>query len=302
MSFLRYAILVTGLFLSTHAFSADPIVRLTTQRADHCDVPCNRTAVILIHGITGSKATWGDPDSDLYWPKMLSKEPGLSTNLDVYQIDYDSNNFSGPAENLIETALETQVDMLVQQKQYSKIAFVAHSLGGIFVRTYLMHVKLKYGHTALSRFRAVITLGTPNEGSSLATLASWATRNEQIRVLRPIDVNDFAQLVNKSLREIQEKHEGCLSLRSFAAFEKKPVLGLGIIVSEQSATSGAFSKIGFDRNHIELPKPVSINPVDPVYDWATTLIKHCVADMEDACPVREMLSCPAGDFRAMAPN
>lgn len=299
MSFLKYAVLVIGLLAPTHVFCENPIVRLTTQWAARCDIPCNRTAVIFIHGITGSKATWGDPDGELYWPRMLSKEPGLSSEIDVYQIDYDSNNFSGPAAVTIETELEKQLDKLVEDKQYSKVAFVAHSLGGIFVRTYLMHVKLRYGHTALSRFRAVITLGTPNEGSSLATLASWATSNEQIRVLRPIDVNDFAQLVNKSLREIQEKHEGCVSLRSFAAFEKRPVFGLGIIVSEQSATLDAFSKIGFDRNHIELPKPVS--PVDPVYDWATTLIRHCVTNMEDVCPAKQTLSCPAGDFRS-APN
>jgi pimeloyl-ACP methyl ester carboxylesterase len=253
-------------------------------------------AVIFIHGITGSKETWGNPAGNLYWPTMLVSQTALSNEIDIYQIDYDSRLFDGPAAVAIETDIEKSLDKLILEKQYSKIVFVAHSLGGILARTYLLHVKHTFGHAALSRFRLVITLGTPNEGSSLANLGRLATDNEQIRVLRPIDVNDFQQLVNKSMREIQEKHEGCPSLRTFAAFEKKPVLLLGIIVEEASATKDAFAKIGFERNHMELPKPVS--PDDPVYAWATRLVADCVRNDNSACPLpSQNSSCPGGDFR-----
>jgi pimeloyl-ACP methyl ester carboxylesterase len=304
MFFLRWALAILGLVLPSASSFAEPIARLTTQRALDCEAPCKRAAVIFIHGITGSPKTWGDPSTPLYWPKMLSAEPSLSDDLDIYQIDYDGTKFLGPAAVAIESALELEVDKLLLERKYSKVIFIAHSLGGIFVRTYLLHVKLNYGHAALSRFRLVITLGTPNLGSSLANLARLASLNEQIRVLRPIDVNDFAQLVNKSLREIQTKHEGCLSLRSFAAFEKKPVLGLGIVVSEESATKDAFGKQGFNRNHIQLPKPQSTNPVDPVYGWATGLVEDCVKNANDVCPIDpiKIQPCPDGDFRPIIPN
>ena len=199
----RYLFLLP--LLGTFATSAmtEPIARLTMHSASECPAPCPRAAVIFIHGITGSKETWGSPAGDLYWPTMLAKEAALSNDIDIYQIDYDSKPFDGPPAVAIETEIEKFLDKLILEKKYSKVIFIAHSLGGIFARTYLLHVKHTYGHAALSRFRMVITLGTPNEGSSLANLGRLATDNEQIRVLRPIDVNDFQQLVNKSIREIQ---------------------------------------------------------------------------------------------------
>jgi triacylglycerol esterase/lipase EstA (alpha/beta hydrolase family) len=298
------AILLSFIFLCS-VLEAAPIVRLTTHRAVECEAPCNRAAVVFIHGITGSQETWGDPNGTLYWPKMLAAESSLSNDLDIYQLDYDSNMFEGPAAIPIEEGIEAHLDRLLLEKQYSKVIFIAHSLGGIFARTYLLHVKLTYGHAALSRFRLVITLGTPNEGADLANFARLISMNEQLRILRPVDVNDFQQLVNKSLGEIQAKHEACASMRSFAAFEKLPVTGAGIIVSERSATKDAFFKIGFDRNHIELSKPASFSPIDPVYDWATRLIQACVRDSVDVCPTfrrEESPNCPAGDFRPRNPN
>jgi pimeloyl-ACP methyl ester carboxylesterase len=294
---VRLAAAIASLcFLSCELVAAQPIARLTTHRALECEIPCKRIAVILIHGITGSKMTWGDPETALYWPKMLATDATLSSEIDIYQIDYDSRRFSGPPAIAIEEALEKQLDQLVLKKQYSKVVFIAHSLGGIFARTYLLHVKLKYGHTALSRFRLVVTLGTPNEGSDLATMAQWLSGNEQLRVLLPVQVNDFQQLVNKSIGEIQAKHVGCASLRSFAAFEMRPVTGIGIIVSEQSATKDAFAKIGFERDHLQLPKPVSLDPIDPVYDWAAGLVRECARNADNVCPVTQNLSCPTGDF------
>lgn len=293
---LRYMFLLALLATFATSATAEPIARLTTHRAAECPAPCPRAAVIFIHGITGSKQTWGNPAGNLYWPTMLANDVSLLNDVDIYQIDYDSTLFDGPAAVATETDIEKFLDKLILEKKYAKIIFVAHSLGGILARTYLLHVKHTYGHAALSRFRMVITLGTPNEGSSLANLAQLASDNEQIRVLKPIQVNDFQQLVNKSIREIQEKHEGCPSLRTFAAFEKRPVLLLGIVVEEASATKDAFAKIGFERNHMELPKPVS--PDDPVYAWATRLVADCVRSDANACPLPlQDPSCPGGDFR-----
>jgi pimeloyl-ACP methyl ester carboxylesterase len=292
----RCVLTIICLVFSQCGAHAELIARLVPQRTVNCDSPCGRTAVIFIHGITGSRETWGNPEGDLYWPNMLSTESDLRNGLDIYQIDYDSTTFSGPAVVPIVKALETQLDDLLRDKKYSKVVFIAHSLGGMIVRSYLLHVKARFGHGALSRFRMVITLGTPNEGSSLASIAQLATFNEQIRVLRPIDVNDFDQLLNKTMGEIQLKHEGCLSLRTFSAFEKVPVIGLGLIVTEQSATVDAFAKIGFDKNHLQLPKPTS--STDPVYKWATDLVSACVNNDSGVCPTATPQShCTGTDFR-----
>jgi len=125
------------------------------------------------------------------------------------------------------------------RKKYEKTIFIAHSLGGIFVRTYLAHVKQAYGHAALSRFRLIVTLGTPNEGADLANFALLLSQNEHMRVLRPIQVNDFQQFLNHSFDDIKSKHEPCASLRSYAAYEENPIPGIGLVVEKQSAIQGA---------------------------------------------------------------
>jgi pimeloyl-ACP methyl ester carboxylesterase len=284
-----------GILASTA--TAESIARLRPQHSN-CETPCKRTAVIFIHGITGSKRTWGEPGSNLYWPTMLSKEPNLADDLDIYQIEYNSWRFSGPAAQAIESSLEDQLDAVMKEKRYSKVIFIAHSLGGILAHAYLLNVKLHYGHRALSRFRLLITLGTPNQGSSLANIARLATANEQIRVLRTIDVNDFLQLLNHGYYNTGLKHEGCFTLKTFAAFERNPTPGLGIVVSEASATAYADGSMGFYRNHLQLPTPSSITPPDPVYAWATDLVAACVHDDEDVCPAAPLShrECPTGDF------
>jgi triacylglycerol esterase/lipase EstA (alpha/beta hydrolase family) len=100
--------------------------------------------------------------------------------------------------------LEKELDALMLQTRYAKVIFICHSLGGIVARQYLLHVKNRYGHTALGRFRLVITLGTPMQGSALARLAVLASSNEQLRVLGPIRTNDYLHLLNHTVRDFAE--------------------------------------------------------------------------------------------------
>ncbi|WP_083543378.1 esterase/lipase family protein [Bradyrhizobium sp. CCGE-LA001] len=293
--FIRIVAIAVWFCWSGGAFAQ---ARLTHEYTERCELPCTRTAVIFVHGITGSQLTWGDPATRTYWPQLLANDIGQSSSLDVYRVDYDSRTFVGPAAVAIAQSVERQLDDLMLRKRYQRVIFVAHSLGGIITRTYLVHVKTRFGHGALSRFRLVITLGTPNEGSSLASLAQWASDNEQVRVLRPIDVNDFQQLLNAITSDIAEKHEACASLRTFAAYEELPAgpAGiLGIIVSQPSATRGAFASRGFSKDHFGLAKPSS--HTDPVYIWVKEAIQGCVRGNEPACPLKPTLQCPAGDFR-----
>ena len=92
------------------------------------------------------------------------------------------------------------------QMRYAKVIFICQSLGGIVARQYLLHVKNRYGHTALGHFRLVITLGTPMQGSSLTRLAVLASSNEQLRVLGPIRRNDYLQLLNHTVLDLSLIH------------------------------------------------------------------------------------------------
>ena len=292
-------ILLVGVSLISSTVAQEPIARLTKQSTTICSLNCPKSAVIFVHGITGSKATWGDPDSALYFPKMIASEPTLKDVVDVYQIDYDSKYTQGPAVVAIGDTIASLLDKLMLEKKYTNVMFVAHSLGGIITRQYLLHVAALYGHTALSRMHLVVTLGTPYSGSSLSKLVAFATANEQIRVLQPVEVNDYAQLLNATNYALQQKHEYCPSLRNFAGFEMKPYGLLGIIVEKESATMDAAGTMGFDRNHLELPKPVSSN--DEVFLWTADLIKKCIRNDDSVCkaapPNPSCPDVPQYDFR-----
>ncbi len=257
-----------------------------------CQYPCNRVAVIFIHGINGDSTTW--KNGDVEWPKLLADDSDLQTELgtelDVYRVDYYSQMTEGPSVPTISKELAARLDQKLFGRPlggrgYSKIVLVCHSLGGILCRNYLLHVKLRWGHAFLSLFRATITLGTPLEGSDRANV--WYVRlsaNEQVRVLRPVDVNDFLQLLANSTEEFTQKREtlGCPEVQLYAGYEMRdtsPIEGMPIpkwrIVSKESATAHVSDQNtkGFDKDHRELVKPADRS--DAVYSWVRGILRTC---------------------------
>lgn len=245
-----------------------------------CSAPCNRVAVIFVHGITGDSNTWKNQASD--WPLLLAKDPAIGSDLVVYRVDYYSRRNEGPSVPSLSKKLGMILDdELFRDGQYSKVIMVCHSLGGILCRGYLLHVKLRWGHAYLSLFRAVFTLGTPLEGSSLANFVT-ISRNEQFRVLRPKQKNDFLQLLENSTDEYLEKRGmmGCPDIQFYAGFETLPTplregfsFPSAILVTRQSATKRSQISMGFLKNHIELVKPADRN--DAVYRWVQENIQTC---------------------------
>ncbi len=274
-----FALACTLFLLQPIHGAAEEIVRVVAESPTACQSPCNRTAVVFIHGILGSRETWQNSDTDHYWPKMLATDPDIGNKLEVFRVDYDSFLFSaGPAFVDVLKMLETKLDELFMQRKYPKAIPIGHSLGGNIARAYLMHIKAKYGHRALSTFRLIFTLGTPMEGSTLSAIARFATFNQQMRVLQPIRVNDFQQLLNATLVDIINKHHQvyCPRLNFYSGFEQEPVSALGIVVTEESATKYADLSKGFERNHINLVKPP--NRDDPVYVWVKESMMACMSE------------------------
>jgi pimeloyl-ACP methyl ester carboxylesterase len=159
-------------FASTSAL-ADALARLIPEHVEDCSRPCTRTAIIFVHGITGDRSTWLNGTTNSYWPLMLSRDNDLKSSADIYRIDYEGGMFDGPAVVPISNSVDGLLDSLILLKQYSKIIFIAHSLGGNIVRSYLVHVTARYGHKALSRIRLVVTLGTRTRDRILRILPDF---------------------------------------------------------------------------------------------------------------------------------
>ena len=288
------------------AFSALPalaqptnVVKLNVVHQGQCQTPCERVAVIFVHGITGSKETWRNPRTQAFFPEMLSKDVDLRASVDVYHLDFESFRFSGPPMDKIGAAVAKAVDPLIKAKKYSRVVFIGHSLGGLVARAYLIHVKFRYGHQGLIRFPIIISISTPFEGSSLASFGTWVSGNEHLRILVPIRENDFQKLVNDGMAKIQSKMTECASLGSitelvhFSAYETKPITAVGIIVSQQSATGLAKEPFPVAKDHWEIGKPENVN--DQPFPWVKQIVQRCIA-RDGICTARKS-NCGPDFFR-----
>jgi pimeloyl-ACP methyl ester carboxylesterase len=278
-------------------FSANARVTILQEGNLNCPAPCPRIAVVFVHGLTGSRETWINVSTGSSFPKLLAEDPALQDKLDVYSVNYASLWNSGPPIAQVTRELSTELDHLFKDTRYSKIVFIAHSLGGNIARDYLAHVKLAYGHAALSRFRLVITLGTPFNGASLSNFAYLFSGNEQVRSVIDIRRNDFLQLLEQTQTDYLTKklNNQCNPLEFDAGYETQPVGGLALIVTKESATVGATRNEGFHKNHIELPKPP--NRDDEVYGWVRNELLMCVAGQERCMnATAPQPICSVGDF------
>jgi hypothetical protein len=140
------------------------------------------------------------------------------------------------------------------------------------------------------------------EGSSIARLALGIGHalpfgeNEHLRSLLEIKKNDFLQLLNLNLQEFTLKHidNGCPTFEIDAGFEQLPVIPIGIVVPEASATLDATRTMGFERSHSTLPKPKDRE--DEVYHWVESEVAACVAGTERCQAPEQPERCAAGDF------
>jgi pimeloyl-ACP methyl ester carboxylesterase len=269
-------------------------VSLNVERvASGCPAPCERDLVIFVHGILGARATWENSEAKTYWPALMISDPDLA-GVDIMRVDYESYMLRrGPSIEEVLADLQKALES-VDTGKYRTVQFIAHSLGGNLVRRYLVHVNSAYGHKYLSRYRMVIMLGTPGQGSYLATVAGLASNNQQLRVLIPIQRNDWLQMLNATLSDIETKHHGtyCSSLLFFAGVETRATT-VGIVVDAASASTGAQVYEKFDRDHITLVKPADIN--DEVYRWTKNIILSCSRGQLCQGPHRSTMSSECGN-------
>ena len=128
--------------------------------------------VVFIHGINGDPVeTWDNEDQKFFWPRELAEDPDF-TNADVLSFGYESE--CGPSLNIreIATHLHTTLEAAIAKIPYRSLSFVAHSMGGLVVREFIL-THLQKLHVPLD---SMVLLSTPNLGSSLANLVKPSAR------------------------------------------------------------------------------------------------------------------------------
>lgn len=212
----------------------------------------SRTVVVFVHGVLGnSTETWTNDTTQAYWPELLAKGPGDRTNastdgLSTYVFQYKSPLFRFSRTVQEEAHIMEQVLHADGIFEYERIAFVAHSMGGLVVREFLLDFPQ---HTPKIRF--ALFLATPTEGSEIAKVASWISTNPQFRYMKRFDVETRlgANLLSWSAAQFE--------FSSYCLYETEKIAG-ELVVPIESATRACNNyKPAPDENHITIAKPAS---------------------------------------------
>ena len=297
---MRQILFGIGIFLAmaVGVQAARAQVTISHVTAAECGSNCQRTAVIFLHGLTGSQETWLNTTSQQSFPALLAQDPDLAELIDVYSVQFDSLWNSGQPIVKVTDAVAAELDALMRAKRFPRVVLVGHSLGGNIAREYLAHVKARFGHAALGRFPLLITLGTPLDGASMAGFLSLFSSNEQIRSLLEIRKNDFLQLLKQTEEGYLAKQldNRCTPLELSAAFETERV-GPVMVVARESATANATRTAGdgWAKSHTSLPKPA--DRADPVYGWVKSEVGLCQSQTGRCLAASNPTSvCSTGDF------
>jgi len=260
---------------------ADPTTRLAISSAAHqivdlysaagpigIKVVANPTDAVLdivfVHGLTGNRdKTWTHANG-VFWPQELAKDIPTAR---IMTFGYDANvvKLWGMAgSNNLRNHGKSLVFAVSDQRRECRdrpIIFIAHSLGGLVCEQGLLICG--EGERNLEKvFRStlgIIFMGTPHGG---ADLANWGyTLAKYLNVIRKTNSTILGDLRQKSevLTAVQQQFQQLLrkpgvDIGIYCFFEEKAVVGVGIIVSEQSAVLNQYPNQSIAANHMDMTK------------------------------------------------
>jgi len=213
--------------------------------------PDNSTVIIFVHGVSGDPiSTWTNVNGT-YWPNLLKNDPDFD-NANIYMINYSSPVIAS-AYSINELAECMRRDLESDKVlNHSRLIFLAHSMGGLVTREFL----LKYKNYAdkVSQGGFLYFFATPTSGSSIARIIKFLSQNQQYGRMVPLKSDDsLADIQRNWLASIQ-----MTKIPSYGSYETKDTLGLRI-VEQDSATQLCNRPVSpIDKNHIDIVKPTDI--------------------------------------------
>jgi hypothetical protein len=242
-------------------------------------------AIVFVHGIYGSRDTFKNNVTKFDWPMEFPRVIANRT-LDVFSLSYDTSlvtwakgtnpSFSSIAEAVVKALAP------LRKRQYRSIGFIAHSLGGNVISTYIHLVATEFGLPQRAQHAFVITLATPVKGAQIANIAVTLKGYlgmpdpllESLRAdnlyLEMLDV-----FLRKEARQRSVTRYNCRYLNLHAAVERKE-LGLFKIVDPTSAEVPIRDVVaspikGFQLDHSAIAKPSTLQ--HEVAQWVKGIIE-----------------------------
>ncbi len=243
-----------------------------------------RDAIVFVHGIYGSAETFKNTSTGFDFAENIPKKFD-NRSIDVFRLNYKTAAIAwakGTNPSFLEVAQGVQDAMKpLRNCEYRSVGFIAHSLGGNVVATYIHKLKSRYGHPRRSQNAFLVTLGTPVQGAQIADLAS-ALKSALFMsdgLLESLKAgNLYLEMLQEFRTDEREKgvDHGCRGIALYAAVENK-FMGLFNIVGENSAGTAMRQMVAepvksFDFDHMQLPKPEGKG--SPVFVWVQNILER----------------------------
>lgn len=182
-----------------------------------------KNLILFVHGFTGAaEKTWINKNGNSF-ASLLLEDRDIKANFDIASYSYFTtllNLFADSKEkfrrlkalirrkthkkekNLEVNELTENFSTAIrfQFSQYDNIYLVAHSMGGLISKNYIVKDIAKHGSTRVKLF---ISLAVPHHGAKLAVFGELISSNLQIENLAP--VQEFIISLNQAWVDLDEK-------------------------------------------------------------------------------------------------
>jgi hypothetical protein len=247
------------------------------------------SCVIFVHGFAGSISTW-----DMFSNHLVNQW----TSPDSFGLEYDIHTiestlpilgfakrflFGGPGIEILANSFNTTINEVC--KEYKNVIIVAHSMGGLIARQYLVDVVKKTKE--VGKIRALITYATPHKGSKIASLTKslgliyynfpfYFIREQVVQMCRTD--SEFIIKLNKDWD----------SLLIEKKIDFKRVIGERDFVVDRESAALNFSLYDSiaNKGHLNIIKPT--RPKDPAFLVTFNYLKDFRSKLEKSKEIEEL--------------
>lgn len=219
----------------------------------------NRRVIIFVHGVIGDgRSTWTDAHHHTYFPELVAGDPAFE-DADVWVYDFPSPMF-GMSYDIDEVAVDLKRRLTADDvlKTHEQFVFVAHSMGGLVVRAFLLQNQKLLGE----RVPMIYFFATPTIGSGLANIGTLISSNPQIANMRKLRTADPGVLgIYANHWAGSPFHQ---RTRSYCAYERERTFGMYVV--ERASASHLCTAVPDPilKDHIEIVKPSGTDDVSYV--------------------------------------
>lgn len=201
------------------------------------------TLIIFVHGVRGDgQATWTKGNS--YWPSLLTSDRDFD-GTDIFVHSYP-DSFSAPL-SIDELADNMRITLTAYSVlKYRHLVFLAHSMGGIVTRSYLLKNRDAASRTLFTYFFA-----TPSSGSEIASVFALFYSNPPIEQLKSMSSMDY--LADQVRQWLAAK----FPFPTYCGYETLKTAGAFVVEMKSAALLCTKRLDPIVANHVDIVKPTN---------------------------------------------